>query len=106
MSQLTSGRNVGVQRWADAVRWRGFIRGNGGKTTVETLSAGETGIGTIDFEGAGSTLTVDETLTLGSNGDGILTLAKGGALVIEGAFDMAENTALPAQRRLATPARL
>ncbi len=38
------------------------------------------------------TLSVDETLTLGSNGDGILTLAKGGALVIEGAFDMAENT--------------
>ena len=64
---------------------------DGGKATVETLNAGETGNSTIDVEDAASTLTVVKTLTLGSNGDGVLTLANGGGLIVDGAFDMAEN---------------
>jgi T5SS/PEP-CTERM-associated repeat protein len=60
---------------------------DGGRTTAETLTAD----GTIEVEDAGSTLTVVKTLTLGSNGDGTLTLAKGGALIVDGAFDMAEK---------------
>jgi T5SS/PEP-CTERM-associated repeat protein len=34
---------------------------------------------------------VVQTLTLGSDGDGALTIASGGALIVEGDFDMAEN---------------
>jgi T5SS/PEP-CTERM-associated repeat protein len=60
---------------------------NGGVTTAETLTAD----GTISIDEAGSTLTVAETLTLGSSGDGALTLTDGGALIVDGAFDMAEN---------------
>jgi T5SS/PEP-CTERM-associated repeat protein len=63
----------------------------GGKTTVQTLTAGEDGDDTIEVEDAGSTLTVVQTLTLGSDGDGVLTLASGGALIVDGAFDMAED---------------
>ena len=63
----------------------------GGKAKIETLTAGETGKSTIEVEGAGSILTVVKTLTLGSDGDGALTISDGGALTIDGAFDMAEN---------------
>jgi T5SS/PEP-CTERM-associated repeat protein len=59
---------------------------DGGKATVETLTASNS---TIEVENAGSTLTVVKTLTLGSLGD--LTVASGGALIVDGAFDMAEK---------------
>jgi T5SS/PEP-CTERM-associated repeat protein len=56
----------------------------GGKTTAETLTAGENGDGTIEVEGAGSSLTVAKALTLGSGGVGNLTVTDGGALSVGG----------------------
>ena len=63
----------------------------GGKATVETLTVGETGNTTNSVDEAGSTLTVVNTLTLGN---GLLTLSSGGALIVDGDFDMGEERRL------------
>ena len=64
-----------------------------GFSSAATLKV--TGDATVSSGGlsvlAGSTLTVAKTLTLGSSGLGYLTVASGGALIVDGNFDMAEN---------------
>jgi len=78
---------LGVTGGATFSNGAALYQTGGGQTTVGSLTAD----GTIRVGGADSTLTIDETLILGSNGDGVLSLTSGGALIVDGDFDMAEN---------------